>query len=69
MLIWYTDGIVECENVQGEEYGEKRFRASIRRSSHLDAAEMRDSVVNDAMAFFGDMPRKDDITMVIGKVH
>jgi hypothetical protein len=30
---------------------------------------MRDSVVNDAMAFFGDMPRKDDITMVIGKVH
>jgi serine phosphatase RsbU (regulator of sigma subunit) len=69
MLIWYTDGIVECENVQGEEYGEKRFRASIRRSSHLEAAEMRDSVVNDAMAFFGDMPRKDDITMVIGKVH
>ncbi len=68
MLIWYTDGIVECENAQGEEYGEKRFRASIRRAAHLDAAEMRDSVVNDAMAFFAEMPRKDDITMVIGKI-
>lgn len=68
MLIWYTDGIVECENPQGEEYGEKRFRASIRRAAHLSAAEMRDSVVNDAHAFFGEMSRKDDITMVIGKV-
>ena len=69
MLIWYTDGIVECENAQGEEYSEKRFRASIRRAAHLDSAEMRDSVVNDAMAFFGEMPRKDDITMVIGKIY
>lgn len=68
LLIWYTDGIVECENAQGEEYGEKRFRASIRRAAHLSAAELRDGVVNDAMAFFGDMPRKDDITMVIGKI-
>ena len=29
LLVWYTDGIVECENDKGEEYGEKRFRASI----------------------------------------
>ena len=28
VLVWYTDGIVECENEGGEEYGEKRFRAS-----------------------------------------
>ena len=54
--------------IQGEEYGEKRFRASIRRAAHLDPGELRDSVINDAMAFFGDMMRKDDITMVIGKV-
>jgi serine phosphatase RsbU (regulator of sigma subunit) len=67
-LIWYTDGIVECENEQGEEYGEKRFRASIRRAAHLDSAEMRDAVVNDSMAFFATMSRKDDITMVIGRI-
>ena len=69
VLVWYTDGIVECENAAGEEYGEKRFRASVRRAAALDAGEMRDAIVGDATAYFGDTPRKDDITMVVGRIH
>lgn len=69
ILVWYTDGVVECENAAGEEYGEKRFRASIRRAAGLGAGELRDAVVADSVAFFGDAPRKDDITLVIGKVQ
>jgi serine phosphatase RsbU (regulator of sigma subunit) len=69
ILVWYTDGIVECENGAGEEYGEKRFRASVRRAAALDAGEIRDAVVTDAGAFFGEALRKDDITLVIGKVQ
>jgi serine phosphatase RsbU (regulator of sigma subunit) len=68
LLVWYTDGIVECENDKGEEYGEKRFRSSIRRVSHLEPAEIREQVVGASMTFFGDRPRKDDITMVIARV-
>ncbi len=64
-----TDGIVECENEAGEEYGEKRFRASVRRASSLDAGEMRDSIVADATSFFGGAQRKDDITMIVGRMH
>src|SRR5215831_16769302 len=69
VVIWYTDGIVECENAQGEEYGEKRFRASVRRAAALDAGDMRDAIVGDATAYFGDTPRKDDITMIVGRIH
>jgi serine phosphatase RsbU (regulator of sigma subunit) len=69
VLVWYTDGIVECENDKGEEYGEKRFRAAIRRVAHLEPAEMREGVVSASMAFFGDRPRKDDITMVFARVY
>jgi serine phosphatase RsbU (regulator of sigma subunit) len=69
VLVWYTDGIVECEGPTGEEYGEKRFRASVRRAAALDAGEMRDAIVGDATAYFGDMPRKDDITMIVGRIH
>jgi serine phosphatase RsbU (regulator of sigma subunit) len=69
VLIWYTDGIVECENAAGEEYGEKRFRASVRRAAALDAGSMRDAIVGDATAYFGDTPRKDDITMIVGRIH
>ena len=69
VLIWYTDGIVECENAAGEEYGEKRFRASVKRAAvALDAREMRDSIVADATTYFGDTARKDDITMVVGRI-
>ena len=69
VLVWYTDGIVECENEAGEEYGEKRFRASVRKAAALDAGEMRDAIVADALGFYADVPRKDDITMIVGRIH
>jgi len=69
VVIWYTDGIVECENAAGDEYGEKRFRASVRRASALAAGDMRDQIVGEATAFFGQTPRKDDITMIVGRIH
>jgi serine phosphatase RsbU (regulator of sigma subunit)/HAMP domain-containing protein len=68
VLVWYTDGIVECENDRGEEYGEKRFRAAIRRAGDLDPIAMRENVVGAAGQFFGDRPRKDDITMVFARI-
>jgi serine phosphatase RsbU (regulator of sigma subunit) len=30
---------------------------------------MRDAIVAEAASYFGDTPRKDDITMVVGRVH
>jgi serine phosphatase RsbU (regulator of sigma subunit) len=69
VVIWYTDGIVECEDVRGEEYGEKRFRGSVKKAAALDAREMRDAIIADATAYFGDAPRKDDITMIVGRIH
>ncbi len=68
ILVWYTDGIVECENETGEEFGEKRFRSAIRRAGALDAGEIRDNVISEAMSFYGQAARKDDITFVIGRV-
>jgi len=69
ILVWYTDGIVECESPTGEEYGEKRFRASVRRAAGYEAGAMRDAIVGDAAAYFGEQPRKDDITMIVGRVQ
>ena len=70
-LIWYTDGIVECESERGEEYGEKRFRAAIRRAVAVEPEpiQMRDNVVAAATQFFGNRPRKDDITLVFGRIY
>jgi serine phosphatase RsbU (regulator of sigma subunit) len=67
VIVWYTDGIVECENGGGEEYGEKRFRASVKRAAALDPGDMRDAIVADANTFFGEAARKDDITLIVGR--
>jgi serine phosphatase RsbU (regulator of sigma subunit) len=68
VLVWYTDGIVECEGPSGEEYGEKRFRASVKKAATLDAGDLRDTIVADAMGYFKDAPRKDDITLIVGRL-
>ena len=68
VLVWYTDGIVECDNAAGEEFGEKRFRASVRRAAALQPDELRDAIIADATAHYGDAPRKDDITLVVGRM-
>lgn len=68
VLVWYTDGIVECDNASREEYGERRFRASVKRASHLPVGEMRDAIVRDAAAYYGDTPRRDDITLIAGRI-
>jgi len=69
IVVWYTDGIVECENERGEEYGEKRFRAAIRRARDESVGPLRNAIVREANEFFGSMPRKDDITMVVGRIY
>jgi hypothetical protein len=30
---------------------------------------MRDAIVADATNFFGETQRKDDITMIVGRIH
>jgi phosphoserine phosphatase RsbU/P len=67
-VIWYTDGIVECEDVRGDEYGERRFRSVIRKNGALPVDELRDALVERAGQFFGEVPQKDDITLVVGRV-
>jgi serine phosphatase RsbU (regulator of sigma subunit) len=68
-LVWYTDGIVECDNAAGDEFGERRFRVAVRKAGALDPADMRDAIVAEAMEYFGTTPRKDDITMIVGRIR
>jgi sigma-B regulation protein RsbU (phosphoserine phosphatase) len=64
---WYTDGIVECEDIRGEEYGERRFRAEIQRHANLPPDQALELIIGKAMEFYGEVPQKDDITVVVGK--
>ncbi len=67
-IIWYTDGVIECENIRGEEFGEKRFRDLLASYVHLSPEQAKQEIISAVYQFYGDVPQKDDITLVIGRV-
>lgn len=68
VIVWYTDGITEGLGKSGDEYGEKRFRRSIRSALDRPADRILDKILGDAEAYFADFAHpEDDITLVVGR--
>lgn len=68
VIVWYTDGITEGLGKSGDEYGEKRFRRSIRSALDRPADRILDKILADAEAYFADFAHpEDDITLVVGR--
>ncbi len=70
VLVWYTDGIVECTNTAGHPYGDRRFQRALRRliGEDSDVDELRDILLREALVFHDGNPAADDITLVVGRV-
>jgi sigma-B regulation protein RsbU (phosphoserine phosphatase) len=67
VLVWYTDGVIECQNAAGTVYGERRFRAVIREHAAQPAERVRDATVQESSRFCGTAAAQDDVTVVVGK--
>ncbi|MBU1537751.1 SpoIIE family protein phosphatase [Myxococcota bacterium] len=68
LVVWYTDGIIEDENPEAVEYGDKRFRRIIKKFCDLPLNELRDSLVKDAEEFYSGVAHQDDHTLVFGRI-
>lgn len=68
VIVWYTDGMVECDNEDGVVYGDKRFRRAIQKSLHYSPEVAIDRILDDFNRFREGNPLVDDITMIMGKV-
>ena len=67
-LLFYTDGIIECENEQGEEFGEARLEQLFTDVAQGSAEEIADALAVRTSRFFGQAPRRDDISFVVARV-
>lgn len=65
ILVLYTDGITEAENVRLDMYGEDRLRAVVGRSRNAAAREIITAILEDVKKFSGDQPQSDDITLMV----
>jgi len=63
-LVFYTDGITEGRNRDGEEYGEDRLAAAAHRHRAHDADAMLAAMLQDVEAFNGST-YEDDATLIV----
>lgn len=70
IIIWYTDGIVECTNPQKQQFGDRRMQRLLRKLDQLEpnARNVRDYIIRAVAAFQGEQPPDDDITLVVAHV-
>jgi len=68
VLVLYTDGVTEAENLLGEEFGLERLFAIVRHGSSLSAEDLMVSIYNAAADFCGDH-FNDDATILVVKCN
>ena len=66
-LIFFTDGVTEATNSEGEDFGKDRLLKSIFRNADRPLTTQVNCIVSDILTFIGNAPQKDDITIIILK--
>jgi phosphoserine phosphatase RsbU/P len=67
MLVLYSDGVTEANNVNHDEYDEPRFIEVLTANRERPAIEIVDSVTRSLAEFTAGAPQADDITLVVAK--
>ncbi len=64
MLVFYTDGVTEALNPEGEMYGPERLTAALKRNRGMAAEPAITACLQEWNTFRGGVPAKDDVTIL-----
>ncbi|MCK9467757.1 MAG: SpoIIE family protein phosphatase, partial [Candidatus Absconditabacterales bacterium] len=67
VVVFYTDGITDAENLEGDQYGINRFIEFLKNHRDLKSSEIVKLLIEDVERFSENTDQKDDITMVVSK--
>ncbi len=67
-LVVFTDGVVEAENINTDEYGEQRLLFVVHTSAQLTPAQLLQKITEDLDRFVAGAPQHDDVTCMLVKV-
>jgi sigma-B regulation protein RsbU (phosphoserine phosphatase) len=67
VLVFYTDGVTEAENLLAEEFGTERLSAVVQNGSSLSAQALMDDIFGAAANFSKDLGFSDDVTILVVK--
>ena len=66
-MVFYTDGVTEATNANGDDFGINRLQQVILRHCNAAPSEIVDSISKAVNAFIGPDTLKDDITIIVAK--
>ena len=67
VIIFYTDGLREAMNSEGEMYGEKRLQRSLKASHMRPAEDIKNTILADLLSFCEGVSLRDDLTIIVMK--
>ncbi|MDQ2891350.1 MAG: SpoIIE family protein phosphatase [Gemmatimonadota bacterium] len=65
LLVLFTDGVTDALNEQGKTMGEERVLATVKKYAAEPSSVIVDRVFDALSAFTGDVPARDDLTLVV----
>jgi sigma-B regulation protein RsbU (phosphoserine phosphatase) len=68
LIFLYSDGLVEAQNANGEEFGESRLIALLKEAVHESPEKILGLVLLSVRRFLGDTPAQDDLTCVVARL-
>ena len=68
LFVFYTDGISEAMNAQGDCFGDQRLVDLAELNADLKSDDLRACILGEVHAFAGDAAQHDDMTMVLLKI-
>ena len=67
LLLAFTDGITEPENIYGEEFGEDRVLEVVRRALNVSPQALTEEIYRSVGDWTGSPELQDDMTMLVAK--
>jgi sigma-B regulation protein RsbU (phosphoserine phosphatase) len=67
VFVFYTDGVIEARNPDGEEFETEPLLNLIQQNGWASAAELRDRIISQVREFAGEASQRDDMTLVVVK--
>lgn len=67
MLICYTDGLIEAANAAGDQFGDKRVRQTVQKSSNRRVKEICEELLGEVSRFVSTAELEDDQTLVVAR--
>lgn len=63
-ILLLSDGVLEAEDLNGEQFGEERLLSSVRAMKSDGSLSLVDLILDDLSIFVGEQAQKDDISLI-----